>query len=158
MSSPLCTKDSLFVANFSQGPVRYTRLTTVKVLAYPRGMTRAQEDVCADCESHPEVVETVRDKLRDSRTHTRLADFFKNLADPTRVRLLDALSHSELCVHDIADLLGMSQSAVSHQLRILRQNHLVKFRKDGKHVFYQLDDDHVSTVLNTGLAHIGHET
>ncbi len=83
-----------------------------------------------------------------------LADLFKTFGDPTRLRILEALSKQELCVCDIADLLGMTQSAISHQLRVLKQQFLVKARRDGKTVFYSLADTHVSTILAQGLEHV----
>lgn len=86
-----------------------------------------------------------------------VADFFKVFGDPTRIKLLYLLIDKEMCVNDIADALGMTQSAVSHQLRVLRQSDLVKYRKDGKTVFYSLDDEHIRTVLEQGISHIGHK-
>ena len=83
-----------------------------------------------------------------------LANLFKILGDPTRLRILQALMKSELCVYDIADTIQMGQSAVSHQLRILRDSHLVQFRRDGKTVYYSLADDHVYTMLQVGLEHV----
>ena len=84
----------------------------------------------------------------------RLADLFKVFGDPTRIRILYALSVEELCVQDIADRLSMTQSAISHQLRILKQNKLVKSRREGKSIFYSLADDHVRTIINQGREHI----
>ena len=84
----------------------------------------------------------------------RLADLFKVFGDPTRIRILYALSVEELCVQDIADRLSMTQSAISHQLRILKQNKLVKSRGEGKSIFYSLADDHVRTIINQGREHI----
>ncbi len=84
----------------------------------------------------------------------RLAELFKVFGDPTRIRILHTLSEKELCVQDIADRLSMSQSAISHQLRVLKQMSLVKFRRDGKTIYYSLADDHVSTILNQGLDHV----
>lgn len=92
--------------------------------------------------------------IPEEDTILRLATFYKTFGDPTRIRILYALSIQELCVCDIADLLGMTQSAISHQLRILKQSELVKFRKEGKTVFYSLADSHVSTILAQGLEHI----
>lgn len=85
-----------------------------------------------------------------------LADFYKVFGDFSRIRILFALLDSELYVNELADLLKMSQSAVSHQLRILRQNRLVKVRKDGKTSLYSLDDDHVYRILTQGLEHLSH--
>ena len=83
-----------------------------------------------------------------------MAELFKTFGDPTRIRILSALARQEMCVCDIADLLGMSQSAISHQLRVLKQMELVKFRREGKTVFYSLADSHVSTILAQGLDHV----
>ena len=83
-----------------------------------------------------------------------LADFFKVFGDHTRIRILTALYQEELCVCDLVEVLGMNQSAVSHQLRVLRGAKVVKFRKEGKMVYYSLDDEHVRELLSDGLAHI----
>ena len=83
-----------------------------------------------------------------------LAEFFKVFGDTTRIKILYVLFQAELCVCDIAALLGMTQSAISHQLRVLKQARLVKYRKDGKVVYYSLDDEHVQTIFNMGFAHI----
>jgi DNA-binding transcriptional ArsR family regulator len=83
-----------------------------------------------------------------------LADLFKVFSDSTRVKILYSLQHSEMCVCDIAVLLGMTKSAISHQLRTLRQTRLVKYRKDGKVVYYSLDDEHVVNVFAQGLLHV----
>jgi len=91
---------------------------------------------------------TDEQKLRD------LADLFKLFGDATRVRILSALLQSEMCVCDLAELLGMSQSAISHQLRVLKQGKLVKNRREGKTVFYSLDDNHIGTIINQGMEHI----
>ena len=86
-----------------------------------------------------------------------VADFFKVFGDATRIRILILLSRQDLCVGELAEALNMTQSAVSHQLRVLRQNDLVKTRKDGKSVCYSLDDDHVKMVLEQGVNHIRHK-
>lgn len=90
----------------------------------------------------------------DNETLYSLAELFKVFGDPTRIRILYALSIEELCVQDIADKLDMSQSAISHQLRILKQMSLVKFRRDGKTIYYSLADDHVATIMTQGLEHV----
>ena len=84
----------------------------------------------------------------------RLADLFKVFGDPTRIRILYVLSVEELCVQDIADRLSMTQSAISHQLRALKQSKLVKYRREGKTVFYSLADGHVRTILGQGMEHV----
>ncbi|MCI8854378.1 MAG: winged helix-turn-helix transcriptional regulator [Lachnospiraceae bacterium] len=85
-----------------------------------------------------------------------LADLFKVFGDPTRIKILYLLLEGELCVNDIAASLGMSQSSISHQLKTLKQHRLVKFRRNGKTIFYALDDEHVVNILNQGLEHIEH--
>jgi len=85
-----------------------------------------------------------------------LANLFKIFGDPTRIKILHLLTQTELCVCDIATILKMTQSAISHQLRVLKQAKLVKYRKDGKVVYYSLDDDHVYTIITQGLEHISH--
>ena len=84
----------------------------------------------------------------------QLADLFKVFGDPTRIRILSVLSKQEFCVQDIADALSMTQSAISHQLRILKQSALVKFRREGKTIYYSLADDHVATIMAQGLEHV----
>ena len=86
-----------------------------------------------------------------------IADFYKAFGDSTRIRILYALMEKELCVGDLVTELSMNQSAISHQLRVLRQNDLVKFRKDGKTIVYSLDDSHVTILLQQGLEHILHK-
>lgn len=101
-------------------------------------------------------VRGAQEHLIDSLTATRLAQTFKALSDPTRVRIISALSHNEMCVHELAAALGMSQSAISHQLRTLREMRLVRFRKEGRHVYYTLDDEHIHDLFHQGLNHIEH--
>jgi len=118
-----------------------------------------QERVQDKCES-PDVDEVrvrgTQEHLIDGLTATRLAQTFKALSDPTRVRIISALSHNEMCVYDLAAALGMSQSAISHQLRTLREMRLVRFRKEGRHVYYTLDDEHIHDLFHQGLDHIEH--
>ena len=83
-----------------------------------------------------------------------IGELFKGFADPTRVHILSLLARSELCVTDIAEAVELSQSAISHQLRYLKQMHLIKFRRDGKNILYSLADDHVKTILEMGLEHV----
>ena len=96
----------------------------------------------------------VSSRLLGESSVVALAETFKVLGDVTRVRLLDALARSELCVQDLADVLGMTQSAVSHQLRLLRSMRLVRTRRDGRQIFYALDDDHIVKLFEQGLEHI----
>ncbi|MCI5688407.1 MAG: metalloregulator ArsR/SmtB family transcription factor [Emergencia sp.] len=90
----------------------------------------------------------------ENETLYSLAELFKIFGDPTRIRILYALSERELCVQDIADVLSMTQSAISHQLRILKHSALVKFRREGKTIYYSLADDHVATIMAQGLEHV----
>ena len=100
-------------------------------------------------------VEAVRRQMPDEDDLYDLAELYKVFGDSTRVKILYVLFGAELCLYDIARLLGMTQSAVSHQLRILKNNKLVKFRREGKTVFYGLDDDHVRSILQLGMEHLG---
>ena len=102
-----------------------------------------------------EAVAAVRKQMPDEDDLYDLAELYKVFGDSTRIKILYVLFAAELCVYDIAQLLGMTQSAVSHQLRILKNNKLVKFRREGKTVFYALDDDHVRSILKLGMEHLG---
>jgi ArsR family transcriptional regulator, lead/cadmium/zinc/bismuth-responsive transcriptional repressor len=99
-------------------------------------------------------VENARKAMKTAEAVTTLAETFKILGDPTRIKIAFALSKEELCVCDIANLLGVSQSAVSHSLRTLRQMKLVRFRKEGKIAYYTLDDDHIANLLDEGFRHV----
>lgn len=113
-----------------------------------------KKDFC-DCDViHADVVDKVRNKIPDETDIYNLADFFKVLGDSTRAKIISALDISEMCVCDLAVLLNMTKSAISHQLRALRQANLVKQRREGKVVFYSLSDDHVKSVFELGLEHI----
>ena len=90
----------------------------------------------------------------DKHTMESIAELFKGFADPTRVHILSLLQERELCVTEIAEAVELSQSAISHQLRLLKQMHLIKFRRDGKNIWYSLADDHVRTILEMGLEHV----
>ena len=103
---------------------------------------------------HEDIVRNVRSMLPEDELTMDLADTFKLFADSTRVRILYALTLSELCVCDISALLGMSMSSVSHQLRILKQSNLVKYRKAGRVVYYSLADDHVRTIISVAMEHV----
>ena len=99
-------------------------------------------------------VKRARRAMKSAETVAALAETFKILGDPTRIKIAFALSRVELCVCDIANLLGVSQSAVSHSLRTLRQMKLVKFRKEGKIAYYTLDDEHIASLLDVGFRHV----
>ncbi|MBQ8653521.1 MAG: helix-turn-helix transcriptional regulator [Clostridia bacterium] len=120
-------------------------------------MERFEAETCGYLCVHEELVEQVQAMLPEDETLQRLSELFKAFADGTRIRILYVLLEAEVCVCDLARLLGMTQSAVSHQLRLLRQARLIKSRRDGKTVFYSLADDHVATLLRQGTEHISEE-
>jgi len=105
---------------------------------------------------HADQAKAAQADLLNGQTAARLSRTFQALADPTRVRIISALSHTELCVFDVAALLGITHSAVSHQLRILRNLRLVKTRKEGRLVYYALDDEHIHDLFHRGLEHVEH--
>lgn len=108
-----------------------------------------------DCSTiHEEVVNDVREHMPDEDILLDLADIFKVFSDSTRVKILCALFRAEMCVCDIAVLLGATKSSISHQLRILKQSKLVKYRKDGRVVYYSLADEHVKCIFDQGLIHV----
>lgn len=113
--------------------------------------------VCDCTVIHEETVKKVKESMIDESILNKSADFFKIIGDRTRIRILHGLFLSEMCVCDIAVLLDMNQSAISHQLRVLKEAGLVKFRREGKIVFYSLDDKHVMNILDQGKAHVSHK-
>ncbi len=116
-----------------------------------------KNEVIENCECniiHEDRVEKVKQNMPKEETLYDLAETFKVFGDTTRIKILYVLFASEMCVCDIAELLGISQSAISHQLRVLKQARLVKYRKEGKSVYYSLDDDHIKQIFDLGLAHI----
>lgn len=115
------------------------------------------EKSCKKVHGHEQIVRDVRMLMLSEKDFLFLAELFKALGDYTRVRILYALSEKELCVCALAEILEMSQSATSHQLRLLRAARLVRYRKDGKNVYYALDDDHVANLLKQGLEHVREE-
>ncbi len=115
----------------------------------------ANEDLICDCEViHGDIVNEVKKRMPHDEDIYDLSDFFKVLGDSTRMKIIWALDESEMCVCDIAVLLNMTKSAISHQLRSLRNADLVKFRKDGKTVYYSLKDEHVRVIYEKGMEHI----
>ena len=116
-----------------------------------------KDDVCDLVQIDLARVRKIRSALVTPENVQGLADTFSALGDPTRVRILDALSHGELCVCDLAAVLGLSQSAVSHQLRLLRTIRLVKPRREGRIVFYSLDDQHIISIFRQTLQHVEEE-
>ena len=103
---------------------------------------------------HPEQVEAMQDKLMDDRSLMRLVDFYKLFSDMSRLKILYLLSMEEMCVCDISATLGMNQSTVSHQLKTLRNSRLIRYRREGKVVYYSLDDEHIGQVLLQGMLHL----
>ena len=116
-----------------------------------------QEPVLEQCDYmhlHEKVIEQVQEEMPEEEILYDLAELFKVFGDSTRIKILYVLFQSEMCVCDIAQLLNLSTSAISHQLRVLKQSQLVKFRREGKTVYYALDDDHVRSILSMGMDHI----
>ena len=112
------------------------------------------DEICNTNIIHNDVVEKVKLKIPKDETLYDLAEFFKVFGDSTRIKIICALFESEMCVCDLSALLGVSQSAISHQLRTLKSNRLVKYRREGKVVYYALDDDHIKHIFDEGLNHI----
>ena len=104
--------------------------------------------------THHHQLEYLKNRMPSQQEMEAAAELFKVFGDTTRIKILYALFESELCVNDIAQVVGISQSAVSHQLRLLKASKLVKFRRDGKTVFYSLDDDHVRSMIALGMEHV----
>ena len=111
-------------------------------------------DCCEENRIHQDILQKVQSDLPDDEILYDLAELFKVFGDSTRIKILYVLFESEMCVCDIAQLLGMTQSAISHQLRSLKQSRLVKARREGKTVFYSLADGHVRTILDQGMEHV----
>ncbi len=113
------------------------------------------EEICCDAECvHEQLLKIVNDTMPDETELYDLSELFKVFGDSTRIRILFVLFEAEVCVCDLAKVLNMTQSAISHQLRILKQNKLVKSRREGKSIFYSLADGHVRTIISQGLDHI----
>lgn len=105
-------------------------------------------------DSETNIVKKVNEQMPDEEILYDLAELFKVFGDSTRIKILYVLFESEMCVNDIATVLNMTSSAISHQLRVLKQSQLIKFRRDGKSIYYSLADDHVRTMLDQGMEHI----
>lgn len=116
--------------------------------------THNEIEVCESQEIHEDLVKKVCETLPEEDKLYDLAELFKTFGDSTRIRILFALFEAEICVCDLAETLHMTQSAVSHQLRILKQSRLIKSRREGKSIFYSLADDHVKTMIAQGMEHI----
>ena len=115
---------------------------------------KCKEELCESNEIHEDLLKIVDETLPEETELYDLAELFKVFGDSTRIRILFVLFEAEVCVCDLAKALNMTQSAISHQLRILKQNKLVKSRREGKSIFYSLADDHVRTIINQGREHI----
>jgi ArsR family transcriptional regulator, lead/cadmium/zinc/bismuth-responsive transcriptional repressor len=111
-------------------------------------------DKCGCNIVHEDIVREVKREMLDENCFRELSEFFKVFGDDTRLKILKALTLSEMCVCDITALLSMNQSAISHQLKLLRQEKLVKYRRDGKTIYYSIDDDHIKYIFDLGLVHI----
>lgn len=111
-------------------------------------------ECCDSVETHKDLLQNVVEHMPPEETLYDLAELFKIFGDSTRIRILFVLFESEVCVCDLAEALSMTQSAISHQLRILKQNKLVKSRREGKSVFYSLADEHVRTIIGQGIEHV----
>lgn len=115
---------------------------------------QSNHTICQDQDAQQLAV--LQQSVIKTSTANRLAEIFKALSDPNRLRLISLLLENEVCVHTLEQVLGMTQSAISHQLRHLRQLNLVRFRKEGRHVIYALDDEHVRDLFKQGLLHVEH--
>ncbi|MBR5799262.1 MAG: helix-turn-helix transcriptional regulator [Lachnospiraceae bacterium] len=117
-------------------------------------MHREVSECCENIEVHEDLLKIVEETMPDETELYDLAELFKVFGDSTRIRILFVLFEAEVCVCDLAQALNMTQSAISHQLKILKQNKLVKNRREGKSIFYSLADDHVRTIIAMGREHI----
>lgn len=117
-------------------------------------MEKKEVECCEELVVHDQIVQAVLKELPSQERIQQLADFYKVFGDATRVKLLCVLLRSEMCVCDLAQTLGMTQSAISHQLRVLKQMRLVKNRREGKTVYYSLADGHIQTIISQGMEHI----
>lgn len=122
-------------------------------------MTNQNNDnlnLCETTHDHKNNIKNVKNAIPNDNDVICLSDIFKVLSDMSRLKIVFALIHSELCVCGICEVVGMSQSAISHQLRVLRSSHMVKHRKEGKMVYYSIDDEHVSSMIEIALEHMKH--
>ncbi len=117
-------------------------------------MENKEKMCCDEIVVHEDLLLLIKNEMPCEKTLIDLAELFRLFGDSTRIKILYALSKSEVCVCDLAEALGMSSSAISHQLRLLKAGKLVKNRREGKNVFYSLADDHVKTIVNQGMDHI----
>ncbi|MEA4925678.1 MAG: metalloregulator ArsR/SmtB family transcription factor [Syntrophomonadaceae bacterium] len=114
-----------------------------------------EDDALSSCTViHEDILNKVRGEMTDDGYLFKIAELFKTLDDPTRLKIVNAIMLSEICVCDIAALLNMKQPAISHHLKVLRQANLIKYRREGKIVYYSLDDEHIELLFRQGLAHV----
>ena len=116
------------------------------------------DNMCSDETIHYDKVARVITKMKDDKTINALSETFRALSDPTRLKIVLALSKEELCGYELVELLGITKSGISHQLRILKNLRLVKYRKEGKHILYSLDDKHIETLIAQASEHIAEQT
>ena len=116
---------------------------------------KGEDDALCSCTIiHENILNKVRGEMTDDGHLFKIAELFKAMDDPTRLKIINAIMLSEMCVCDIAALLNMNQPAISHHLKVLRQAQLIKYRREGKIVYYSLDDEHVELLFRQGLAHV----
>lgn len=115
---------------------------------------REDDALCSCTIIHEDILNRVKNEMTDEVHLFKIAELFKALNDPTRLKIVNALILSEMCVCDIAALLNMNQPAISHHLKVLRQTQLIKYRRDGKIVYYSLDDEHIELLFKQGVAHV----
>ena len=120
-------------------------------------MKKTEVECCDVTCVHNQIIEAVKEKMPAEELLNELADFYKVFGDATRIKILCVLLRSEMCVCDLAEMLGMTQSAISHQLRVLKQMKLVKNRREGKTVYYSLADGHIQNIISQGMEHIMEE-
>ena len=125
----------------------------MNILSYIGGII-VDEFLCSETGNRSSIIDSISGNMPDESELCELAEFFRVFGDSTRIRILYALSKAEMCVCDIAELLKVSQSAVSHQLQVLRSKRLVKYRREGKTVFYALNDEHIFSIIGQGIDHI----
>lgn len=138
-----------------QNSIVALQLSGTELISGGKMMEQERNYAVCDCDViHADIVETARNTMPEDEKLYDLADFFKIFGDSTRIKILWALDQHEMCVCDLAVLLNMTKSAISHQLKTLRQEKLVKYRREGKNAFYSLQDEHVRNILEVGLEHI----
>mgnify|MGYP002576096292 FL=1 len=136
----------------------YSTIIVIVEEIFNYGGIMFKNDYSCDCNIiHQDRVDDVLQSMPSDKTFLNLAELYKLIGDTTRCRILFALDKNEMCVCDIANVLNMTKSAVSHQLAVLRKSNIVKCRRSGKEVYYTLDDDHINKLFEIGLEHIYHE-